>query len=202
MDYEALIEFWRERSQSGSAIFFDPGCVWTLQDAIKSKRDIEFEIRFWMIILFNCHPYHVVEDVIGVLVSGLRRSNPDRALESYRSLLNQSRYIRSRPAYIFTQEVDRIFKKKGDIQGEVEFWKTVVRELPPVEEAFWNRLMRLFKRSGDVDQAVKFWNELVSLADWDVSQQKRLQQKLSEIKKWKKEVEAALTFRGLASGEQ
>jgi hypothetical protein len=97
-------------------------------------------------------------------------------------------------------EVDRIFKKKGDTRGEVEFWKTVVWERPDTE-GFRNRLMRLFKRSGDVDQALNFWTESVFRAD-HVELQKRLQQKLSEAKKWKKEVEAALTFRGLSNGVQ
>jgi hypothetical protein len=191
MDYEGLIEFWRERSRSGDAMFHDPRlvprCVWTLQHAIESKRDIDFETRFWT-TLFNCNPAD--KRVTKALVTTLRRSNPDRALESYRSLLAESPTV-----YILTQAVDRIFKKKGDIQAEVEFWKTVVSE-QPYSDGFRNRLMRIFKRSGDVDQAVRFWTEMMPPPERRVELRKRLQKKLSEAKKWKKEVEAALTFRG------
>src|SRR5271170_6584658 len=119
----------------------------------KIKEGHRFRDRFWTTLFNNSH---VNVHVTGPLVNTLGRSNPDTALESYRGLL-----ARLPNFFRFHQGIDRIFKKKGHLDAEIEFWKTVASDHAAIDIR-WNRLMRLFKRRGDVDQAIEFWTDMES----------------------------------------
>ena len=190
-DYDGLTDFWRQIPPR-DGFSWEKKNLRSLTKAIRAKKDTAFETRFWTII-FDSNPHRV--DLLPALASALRRANLDTNLESFRSLLAETP-----TSNVLQQEIAHVFEKKGDIDGEIEFWKRAVSQHPEVN-SLRNRLMRLFKRRGDVNQAMSFWTDMVSREPLHWYQRYR-RRKLSEAKKWKKEVDSAVNFRSLSSRGQ
>jgi len=191
-NYDELTEFWKRR-------FLDEvvqRSTWNfglLEGAIRAKKDLDFEITFWK-TLAESHPtdYRPIK----VLSAALRRASFQVATKYYQSILVETPHMYNPVA----GDLDAVLKKNGDLNAEIEFWKTVVWE----QGGNWQyckKLMRLFRKRGDVDQAIKFWTDrLEREAITEFWTRFGLQRQLSKAQKWKTEVDLVLKFRGL-SGE-
>jgi len=190
-DYDELTEFWKRRFLD-EVVQRSTRNFGLLKRAIQAKKDLDFEITFWK-TLAESHPtdYRPIK----VLSVALRRASFQVATKYYRSILVETPRMYNHVA----GDLDTVLKKYGDLNAEIEFWKTMVWERG--NRQYCEKLMRLFRKRGDVDQAIKFWTDrLEREAITEFWTRFGLQRQLSKAQKWKTEVDLVLKFRGL-SGE-
>jgi len=192
-DYDELTEFWKRRFLD-EVIQRSASHFQVLEGAIRAKKDLDFEITFWK-TLAESHPTNYRP--IKALSAALRRASFQVATKYYQSILVETPHMYNHVA----RDLNWVFKKNGDLNAEIEFWKTVLWEnVNLLDMQVASKLMCLFKRRGDVDQAIKFWTDLTQRVELSPSQRDRVRRKLSEATKWKKEVDLAMNFRGVSAG--